>query len=125
MWTLALIYIALPLYVAIESQLNHIKAKRAFWFIAADFASDSIAFLLFVGYWWKGIVQQMSGLAPYLFLFSIFWRVGVSVHTWRFKWSETDRQVLHQFGPVRVIFVFLFLMMPVFLFAGLAAFRRL
>ena len=123
MWTLAFIYTAIPAFAAINSQLDNIKAGRPLWFIAADLASDVIALLLFLGYWWKSILHGISGFAPYLFLFAIFWRVGVSVHTWRFKWSDSDRHVLQQFGSVRVILAVVFLFVPVFLFGGLAAFN--
>lgn len=72
MWKLAFIYTAIPAFAAISSQLENIKAKRPLWFIAADFASDAIALLLFLGYWWRGMLHGIGGLAPFLFLFSIF-----------------------------------------------------
>ena len=121
---LALIYITVPILLAVGSYVRQIKRRRAFWFIAANITSDFIAFALFAGYWHKGIVQGMCGLAPYLFLVSLFWRVGVAFQTFH-KNSELNKRLLGLLGPsdaIAAILMMVGLTIPVYWFAGLAVF---
>jgi hypothetical protein len=96
----ALIYVLLPLIIAIDGHIDQARAKRPAWFIAVDSAADLIVFLLFAGFWYRVVIQEFHGLAVCLFLISLVWRLGVTARTLR-GLSEEDRVVLRKLGVSR------------------------
>jgi hypothetical protein len=122
---LALVYLAFLVIVAVESDFKHIKNHRALWFIAGDISSYIIVFVLFIGYWANGVIQEMGGSAPYCFLFSLLWRLGVALQTLHEN-SDTSKRLLQRLGSLDAtvaILVLACLTVPIFWFAGLAAFK--
>jgi hypothetical protein len=122
---LALVYILLPISVSIYSHgRSLIKRSLPLWFIAVDSTCDFIAFALFAGYWCKGIVHTMGVLAPLLFLFALAWRLGVASRTIRRVPEKTWRVLLHAYGLDGFIVAGAILYIPLYSFAGMAAFRN-
>jgi len=121
---LALVYILLPISVSIYSHSSSlINRSLPLWFIAINSACDLIAFTLFAGYWCKGIVLTLGVFAPLLFLFALAWRLVVASRTIRRIPEETWRVLLRVCSPNEVIVAEALVIIPLYSFAGMAAFK--
>ena len=121
---LALVYALFVCYLTVDSLLGDLKEKKPAWYAMLNLASNLTLFLVFIGYWTRGLIVGMGFIAPCLFLFSLIWEIctighGWEHHLWRF--SPEQRPLRKRLGTgLEVVAAF-----PGYWFGGIAVLRAL
>jgi len=124
----ASIYILLTFVTAVDSLYDHIKYRERVYYTLLDLAADLIAIVMFVGYWYRGLIRNIGSFAPYLFLFSFLWWLCTWRHPERSPkeaFTQAQKHNLNRFGiPIIAGILHILLVAPCFIFGGIAAFRQ-